>query len=182
MLYLQVKQDGSFNYPLIEENVRYLLPHNVSFATDLSSVDMTEYGFYQFHSVTPAFHQINEKAVEKSPLLIEGKYVQQWEITATTDDEKQANLAKAAAEFSDLVTLKLNSSANRMGYDSILSAVSYKDSTSVKYAAEGKAFAKWRDDVWSVCEQAFDNFKITGVIPSSADFLTALPELTINYD
>lgn len=43
----------------------------------------------------------------------------------------------------------LNDMAVKYGYDNIISAVSYQNSSVEKYSLEGKAFSEWRDNVWN---------------------------------
>lgn len=45
---------------------------------------------------------------------------------------------------------RLDAQAQSMGYDGILSAVSYAPSTHPKFGAEGRALLAWRDACWTV--------------------------------
>jgi hypothetical protein len=52
------------------------------------------------------------------------------------------------SELSWAVTSALNNGAQKWGYDTIESGVSYVTSTNTQYAAEANALNTWRDTVW----------------------------------
>lgn len=71
----------------------------------------------------------------------------------------------------------LDKKAKEYGYDSILSAVSYLNSTNPKYAVEAAGFLQWRDSVWGAAEALVIQLK-QGVISaptSEADLAARLP-------
>ena len=51
--------------------------------------------------------------------------------------------------YSDKLGSVMDTKAQEYGYDSILTAVTYADSTIEKFAKEGKAFKEWRDNVYA---------------------------------
>ena len=82
--------------------------------------------------------------------------------------------------FSGLVQKHLDQRAQQMGYDSILSAVSYATSTNPKFQGEGIAFLEWRDQVWAHCADALDEVT-TGVrpVPTELELLSELPQIAL---
>lgn len=65
----------------------------------------------------------------------------------------------------------LDSVAKEWGYDSMLSAVSYVNSTNPQYNAESNALIQWRDIYWT---KAYDIE--AGTLPKTADeFIALLP-------
>lgn len=67
--------------------------------------------------------------------------------------------------------------AKEYGYDNILSACSYKDTSNEKFAKEGKAFSLWRDAIWSKTFELIDEIK--NGTKKFEDFISNLPKLEI---
>lgn len=77
----------------------------------------------------------------------------------------------------------LNAAAQALGYDDIRAAVTYADEPAVpKFQAEGRACRAWRSLVWAHCYQVLDDVQ-AGLrpIPTAADLIAELPELSIIY-
>ena len=55
------------------------------------------------------------------------------------------------ADFTNAVQAKLDAVAHVKNYDSMLSCISYKNSTNTTFAAEATSAISWRDAVWSYC-------------------------------
>jgi hypothetical protein len=84
--------------------------------------------------------------------------------------------AEIEAQMTDAVQSQLDSTAQSYGYDSILSAVSYRDSTVPKFATDGVAFSAWRDACWSHCLQVLADVQAgTRSVPTVAQLLLELP-------
>lgn len=73
----------------------------------------------------------------------------------------------------------LDKEAKSRGYDGILSACSYAESTSPRFSSEAKACIEFRDDVWLKCYKLLDDFN-AGTIeqPTMKKFLKKLPSIT----
>ena len=87
--------------------------------------------------------------------LEDGRFVDgQWSCDRSRQEARQ--------HAADLAQLRLDSYAVALGYDNMLSLVSYRDSNVPKYRAEALAAAAWRDAVWSYAESStatnIDNF------------------------
>lgn len=91
-------------------------------------------------------------------------------------DPKQLELEVAAA-----VQAILDKKSAEMGYDNILSAVSYVGSTISKFNTEGLQLKQWRDNCWAYCYTVLAQAQ-TGAIslPSVEGVLAGMPQLTIN--
>lgn len=59
-------------------------------------------------------------------------------------------VSMSISDYVDIVTSVLQDKSKEYGYDNIISACSYKDSTVEKYRTESTAFIKWRDHLWSI--------------------------------
>ena len=81
--------------------------------------------------------------------------------------------------FSAEIQKHLDDKARAKGYDSILSACSYANSTVATFKAEATAFLKWRDDVWSFASDFLAKVEAgTQKPPASVqEFLALLPKL-----
>ena len=76
------------------------------------------------------------------------------------------------------VQLHLDQVAQGIGYDNIVSAISYADELSVpKYQIEGSALRAWRSKVWEKAGQIIASYK-SGVIPqpTAQAVVDALPK------
>ena len=73
---------------------------------------------------------------------------------------------------------RLDALAKLWGYDSILSAASYANSTTARFKAESLALIAWRDAVWLFAYQLLDdiNSGIKSAPSSAGEFLSLLPE------
>ena len=86
-----IAEDGV--WPVTEQEIRSAHP-NTSFPTVFSAPD----GYNPvFPAPIPAFGTITQTAAEAAPALIDGEWVQQWEITDLPQEQIAANLAAARA-------------------------------------------------------------------------------------
>lgn len=67
-----------------------------------------------------------------------------------TAEQKAAEaLAAAMAEYSGAIQAHLEAKARERHYDSIQSAISYRDDANAQFAAEAAALFAWRSAVWT---------------------------------
>jgi hypothetical protein len=79
-----------------------------------------------------------------------------------------------------LVQYHLDTAAQQRGYDNIMSAVSYANSTHPVYGPEGKAFMAWRDACWEVTFIMLESvFAGAQQMPSDTEIIQQLPVLTL---
>lgn len=86
------------------------------------------------------------------------------------------------AQYSSMVQWEIESRARTMGYDNILTAVSYADEPAVaKYQTEGRALRRWRSLVWQHCQTLLAQVAAgQAEIPSEVDLIAGLPALVID--
>lgn len=100
-----------------------------------------------------------------------------------TFDEYQALLNKpiesapltkeqTIAQYEFEATSLLNEIANSWGYDSIISAVSYANSTNAQFKADAEALIEWRDEVWAVVYE----IELGKLPKTTEDFVALLPK------
>jgi hypothetical protein len=80
--------------------------------------------------------------------------------------------------LTNAVQRHMDAEAQKLGYDSLLSAVSYLYSSNARFQAEAQAFSAWRDAVWTHCSELL---AAGGEIPTETDLTAGLPVLTIAY-
>lgn len=103
---------------------------------------------------------------------IENNYEWYWQ---QGEQEQTEQLTK---QFTASVQKWMDSKAQERGYDNIISACTYADSTDEKFAAEGKAAKQWRDKVWRHCYDVVAQV-VSGNrdIPTISELLAELPKL-----
>lgn len=102
-----------------------------------------------------------------------------WIIRDKTQEELSAEKESIKNSLEEGIQKYLDSTAKNYGYDSMLSAVSYVNSTYPKFAAEAAACIAWRDSVWLYCYQVMqgilDNSRS---IPTIEELISELPQLS----
>lgn len=96
-----------------------------------------------------------------------------------TEEEKNKLLqTQLTAAVQDV----LDKEAQKLGYDSCLSACSYVDTGVTKFDDEGKAFRAWRSAVWATGYEILDEV-VSGKreIPTEEELIAELPPLEIVY-
>lgn len=98
-----------------------------------------------------------------------------------TSEAAAIQIADARAAMSAAVQSHLDNTAQASGYDSILSACTYADESSVsRFQEEGRAFRAWRSEVWRYCwsvDAAVD--AKTRPAPTPAELIAELPLFVI---
>jgi hypothetical protein len=123
-----------------------------------------------FKDTTGQVHGYDE-AIEAFEPYIEKAVAEGWqEITGSwppAETQEQAQI-----RLSPLLTSAINEGAQSWGYDDIVSAASYLNSTNLQYVAEAKALIEWRDKVWAWAIPA-----LASVIPgeTAGQFLSGMP-------
>lgn len=80
--------------------------------------------------------------------------------------------------FKDKVREVLSSQANEMGYDSVLSILSYQNSTNQKWKKESYSFLSWRDNVIDYAISVYNRVKDGSMsIPTLEEFENKMPKL-----
>lgn len=88
-----------------------------------------------------------------------------------TEEEIQRQLTAAVQAYMD-------KTVQQRGYDNILTACSYVNSTDHIFAAEGLACVQWRDAVWRKCYDMLAEVKAgTRAIPTAEEVIAELPVL-----
>lgn len=77
----------------------------------------------------------------------------------------------------------LDTTAQKLGYDSCLSVCSYVDTGVVKFDEEGEAFRKWRSAVWAKGYEIVDEVQAgTREIPTEEELFAELPTIELDRE
>jgi len=91
------------------------------------------------------------------------------------------DIVKQKKRIIDLMQVHMDEKAVVYGYDHILSAVSYSDSTVEEWRTEGTAFKAWREAVWSFGLSLLAAIEAgTNTITTEAELLAALPAFPLD--
>lgn len=84
--------------------------------------------------------------------------------------------------YVDAIQLYMDKEAQQHGYDSVHTAVSYAEESSVlKFQDEGKAFRAWRSLCWAYCYNLLDKYQEIEDAPTIQEIIGNLPLLEIKY-
>ena len=108
----------------------------------------------------PAFDPITHGVRAATPVLIDGRWTQQWEVYPLPAEDVSANQDAAAQALQqsimDATQERLDSFARTRNYDGILSACTYATSNVPKFAAEGQVAVNLRDATWAALYQILE--------------------------
>lgn len=93
-----------------------------------------------------------------------------------TPEEIQAQLTAKVQTY-------LDTTAQKLGYDSCLSVCSYVDTGVVKFDEEGEAFRKWRSAVWAKGYEIVAEVQAgTREIPTEEELFAELPNIELDRE
>lgn len=98
-----------------------------------------------------------------------------------TPEQKAAEArAELRQQMTNAVQSHLDATARERDYDSIQSAITYRDDPNPQFAAEGKALFEWRSDVWTYAVNQLSKVEAGERSPpeSSEAFIMELPAFT----
>lgn len=167
---MQYINEKTKQYPLSIEDIKDEYPPNTSFPAEFTPPNH----FKIVHSSNqPDYDRELQEAVEIEPVFVDGKwyknyriqskfkeYVTDNKVVTIQEQEEAVILKRKIAKLNDTrqgivsaVNYRLDSIAQEYGYDSIISACSYANSTVEAFSREAKAFIKLRDDTWLVVNE-----------------------------
>jgi len=93
----------------------------------------------------------------------------------TAAEKATAAASALEAQYSNAVLALLDAKAAERQYDSINTAISYRDDPNAEFAAEGTALFDWRSAVWTYATAQLDAVKAgTRAQPTVADFVSEI--------
>lgn len=101
--------------------------------------------------------------------LIKGGWVETSVTSELTDDEKIAVYRAAVGRHID-------QQARTLGFDSIITAVSYADEPADPLnQSYGQALRAWRSECWGKCREVLAAWQGGGVAPTTDELIASLP-------
>lgn len=147
--------------------------HNTSFPAIMTDELLQEFGVFPVTPSVPEFDRITQGIRERLPTLLDGKYVQEWEIypldAETVAENKDAEAKRIRREIMDGVQRYLDDFATTKTYDSMLSACTYATSTVPKFQREGQYCVEKRDECWATVAR-IEAEVLAGTRPAPAGF------------
>lgn len=177
MLFINTKTK---EYNIDEYQIKSMYP-NVSFPTNFTGDDV-------YRPVKPkefpSYDVLREYVVEDVPVLINGEYEQNWKIVKLDDAQIETNIKfkkeQVISELTITIQYKLDNFAREKGYDNILSASTYVNSTNERFKEEAKRAIEIRDSTWEKFYSILDEAEREDTILtlSIASVESKLPELS----
>ena len=97
-----------------------------------------------------------------------------WTKQITAEDKVAAAKIALIASLESAVNKHINDAAIAMGYESILTAVTYaSDPTVPRFQSEGLSLLSWRSACWAKCYELLD----VGVMMTEEELIAQLPKL-----
>lgn len=101
-----------------------------------------------------------------------------YEVIPPTQEEINTQIQQ---QMTNKIQQYLDTTAQKLGYDSCLSVCSYVDTGVTKFDEEGEAFRKWRSAVWAKGYEILDAVKNGSCsIPTEEELFLELPALELN--
>lgn len=180
-MHAKIENNQVVEYPV--HNLRQRFP-NTSFPSDLTKPENLPEGYVWVKPVhTPTFNQITHKIEQGTPVLVEGEWVQTWNVVDLDSTTIEANQAAATErlmnEIVEAVQQRLDDFARTKNYDGILSACTYATSSVVNFQIEGQYAVEARDATWATLYQILAEVQAgQRPVPTSyADIEPSLPTL-----
>ncbi len=133
--------------------------------------------------------QAGEKLAKYDPPAVDSELYTTTPVQPVTGDQVEFTVSQVP-NFIEILQKKrtqqvqqhLDREAQKKGYDSILSAVSYGVDTTSPFYQEAISFAAWRSAVWASCFTILNQVLENNLeIPSEAELIAMLPTLEEFY-
>lgn len=113
--------------------------------------------------------------------IIASYAVKQADATEFVSDADLVGVSEKITGFTEAIQRELDAQARALGYDSIISAITYADEPqNTSFQNEGKAFRKWRSEVWTYGYNLLGQWQAGNIPePTEAEVITGLPALVL---
>jgi hypothetical protein len=147
MKYLRIV-DGAIKYPYTYQDLIKDFP-GIGWPQNPFDMDLTEYGIHFVVDATiPEYNLITHCAVMVDPKMINGNWVEQWEILPLDEAGVKSRIEDYKRMVVARVQQRLDTFARTKQYDGIMSAVSYLNSTDAQFKLEAEYCLSIRDATW----------------------------------
>lgn len=182
------------NFPTSLNDLRVILGEIAILPLDIEKVketDIVKDNKWVFVHVEeePEYNPLLKQIRLLPPVKIKGRWLQYHEIIDLSADEKDRLKKEYVDNHINSIIDKLmdhmEKKANELGYGNsrisgYLSICSYSNSINAKYRKEARSFERWRDNVWTKCEEIkLDVLNGLTEMPDYETLLTQLPEFQL---
>lgn len=178
-MYAQIKDNKVIKYPYDQYNLKLDNP-NTSFPDHIDNNILSQFGIFQVIGTSPQpYDTLQFKHKESTPLFSSEKnsWIQSWELIPLTQEEKINALKSLKNQIIDSAQFRLDSFVQEKGYDNILSAITYSNSTNPMFASDAAIALKARDDTWTKLVEVLSQYE-AGTL-SSLDIENIMSQLPI---
>lgn len=118
------------------------------------------------------------KSIGMEEMEVEQAYNGAWYVKGYAPAKPTPTEEELQQYFEDAIEAYMDSVVQTRNYKNIHTAASYVNSTNEKFAKEGAACNKWRDDVWDKCYAILAEVKAgKRAIPTLEEVIAELPVL-----
>lgn len=173
-MHIQLNEQNQYLHDLPSGNIEFS-PTVFQPAHTLTPEQAEQFRVYPLTPTeAPAYNPITHAVRPADPALIEGQWMQQWEVYPLPAEEVATNQAAAAQALQTAIVnatqQRLDDFARTRNYDGILSACTYATSTIPKFAAEGQYAVQARDATWAALYQFMADVQAgTQPVPSGVE-------------
>ena len=118
------------------------------------------------------------KSIGMEEMEVEQAYDGNWYVKGYAPEKPAPTEDELQQYFEDAIEAYMDSVVQTRNYKNIHTAASYVNSTNEKFAREGAACNKWRDDVWDMCYAILAEVKAGArAVPTLEEVIAELPLL-----
>ena len=188
-LYAEIQGTTLIKYPYTFDDLQKENPFT-NYGTDIDLVSIfngTETATQKNYSLasvtiapTPTYDSATQTITHnEQPTLINGVWTLSWTVSTMTSEQISQYQTNIKNQISLSVQKRLDDFAKTRGYDGILSACTYSNSPTQKFAVEGQYCLDQRDATWAALTQLLSEIEAgTRPLPSSYEDIEGdLPQL-----
>ncbi len=154
-MYAKILNNTVSKYPYTLQELYEDNP-TVGFPTDLTDDILTRHNAARIIITgQPEHDRLTHKAVEMAPVFSteRNRWEQAWNVVPLSAEEVQANVDMLQQQIVGATQNRLDEFARTRGYDSILSACTYINSSITKFQYEAQYCVRARDETWASLHQ-----------------------------
>jgi len=151
---------------------------NVSNFHTLDTDILAQYGFYPYTpSVKPTINPATTR-LDQVLQLVGSKVTETWIVVTLTHDEQMGYLISQKVMLKQLLDQHMDAQVAPRDFDSILTAITWSDSTVPQWASDGSAAKTFREQCYTVAYK-IETDVLAGLrsVPTPAQFTSEMPVL-----
>ena len=174
MQYCRISQNGQINPP-------QALPVTFENVSNFNAIDadvLPSYGFYAFTPATKPTINPATTRLDQQLQLVGSKVVESWQVVTLTPDEQMDYLRQQKANLKQLLDQHMDAQVAPRDFDSIQTAITWADSTTPQWAADGTAAKAFRQRCYEIAYK-IESDVLAGLraVPTPAQFSSEMPAL-----